>query len=128
MVKAVTYRGTPALEVRRLGVSAPDIDTFAFVPRLDFRDVTIGSRWRATGCPHFRLQGFYLRPTNARADDQVRRNHSTQYFAYPGYDFDRPRREAPQPILIVNGGSGGLYVDNGTDGHFRNLRVRVAVI
>jgi hypothetical protein len=32
------------------------------------------------------------------------------------------------PILIVNGGSVGLYVDNGTDGHFRNLRVRVAVI
>ena len=40
--------------------------------------------------------------------------------------------EAPQPALIVNDlkrgadahGSVGLYVDNGTDGHFRKLRVR----
>jgi hypothetical protein len=39
---------------------------------------------------------------------------------------------APQPVLIVNDlkrgadahGSVGLYVDNGTDGHFRKLRVR----
>jgi hypothetical protein len=49
----------------------------------------------------FRLQGnryeyIYLRPTNGRADDQVRRNHSTQYAAHPGYDFDRFRKEAPE--------------------------------
>jgi hypothetical protein len=42
----------------------------------------------------FRLQGnryeyIYLRPTNGRADDQVRRNHSVQYGAHPDYDFDR---------------------------------------
>ena len=43
----------------------------------------------------FGSDGIYLRPTNGRADDQVRRNHSTQYFAYPGYDFARLRREAP---------------------------------
>lgn len=49
----------------------------------------------------FRLQGnryeyIYLRPTNGRADDQVRRNHSTQYAAYPGFDFDRFRKESPE--------------------------------
>ena len=33
------------------------------------------------------------RPT--AAPNQVRRNRSTQYFSYPGYDFDRLRREAP---------------------------------
>ena len=43
----------------------------------------------------FPCEGIYLRPTNGRADDQVRRNHATQYFSYPGYDFDRLRREAP---------------------------------
>jgi hypothetical protein len=43
----------------------------------------------------FACEGFYIRPTNGRAADQVRRNHATQYFAYPGYDFDRLRREAP---------------------------------
>jgi len=38
---------------------------------------------------------FYLRPTNGRSDDQLRRNHSTQYISAPQYDFDRLRREAP---------------------------------
>jgi hypothetical protein len=49
----------------------------------------------------FRLQGdryeyIYLRPTNGRADDQVRRNHSTQYGAQPDYDYDRLRKESPE--------------------------------
>jgi hypothetical protein len=187
-VRAVDYRGSKALEVRRLVMgAAPDIDTFAFVPGLDFHNGTIdvdvagsplldappGARgfvgvvFRVqTSDGSFGTEGIYLRPTNGRADDQVRRNHSTQYFAYPGYDFARLRRDAPaqyesyvdlvpgewtamrievqgttaklfvggapQPALIVNDlkrgvdahGSVGLYVDNGTDGHFRNLRVR----
>ena len=50
----------------------------------------------------FRLQNdgtyeyIYLRPTNGRADDQVRRNHSTQYSAYPIFDFAQSRKEAPE--------------------------------
>jgi hypothetical protein len=187
-VRAVEYRGGPALEVRRsVSGAAPDIDTFAFVPSLDFHNGTIEVEVAGSPLPDappgargfvgvvFRVQttdgsfaceGIYLRPTNGRADDQVRRNHSTQYFAYPGYDFARLRRdapaqyesyvdlipgewtvmrievngttaklfvgEAPQPALIVNDlkrgadahGSVGLYVDNGTDGHFRKLRIR----
>jgi hypothetical protein len=42
-----------------------------------------------------RFDCFYLRPTNGRADDQVRRNHSTQYIAHPGFPFDKLRAEAP---------------------------------
>ena len=37
----------------------------------------------------------YVRPTNGRADDQVRRNHSTQYSSYPDFDFAKSREEAP---------------------------------
>ncbi len=37
----------------------------------------------------------YIRPTNARADDQLRRNHSTQYIAFPDYEWQRLRSEAP---------------------------------
>jgi hypothetical protein len=49
----------------------------------------------------FRLQNdrfeyIYLRPTNGRADDQVRRNHSTQYGAYPDFDFAESRKQAPE--------------------------------
>jgi hypothetical protein len=42
-----------------------------------------------------KFEAIYIRPTNGRADDQLRRNHSIQYFSYPGYDFDRLRKEAP---------------------------------
>jgi hypothetical protein len=187
-VRAVEYHGSPGLEVRRsVSGAAPDIDTFAFVPGLDFHNGTIEVEVAGSPLPDapagargfvgvvfrvettdgsFGCEGIYLRPTNGRADDQVRRNHSTQYFAYPGHDFSRLRREAParyesyvdlvpgewtamrievedataklfvgtaqQPVLIVNDlkrgadahGSVGLYVDNGTDGHFRKLRIR----
>jgi hypothetical protein len=50
----------------------------------------------------FRLQGdlktydaFYLRPTNGRADDQVRRNHSAQYISHPDWTWSRLRTETP---------------------------------
>src|SRR5215475_512016 len=43
-----------------------------------------------------RYEYIYLRPTNGRADDQVRRNHSTQYSSHPDFDFARSRREAPE--------------------------------
>ena len=39
---------------------------------------------------------FYLRPTNGRADDQVRRNHSTQYISYPDFPWFRLRKESPE--------------------------------
>lgn len=38
---------------------------------------------------------LYIRPTNGRAADQVRRNRATQYFSYPEFKFDRLRQEAP---------------------------------
>ena len=49
----------------------------------------------------FRLQNgrfeyIYLRPTNGRADDQVRRNHSTQYSAHPDFGFAVSRQQAPE--------------------------------
>ena len=39
---------------------------------------------------------FYLRPTNARADDQVRRNHSVQYACEPQWPWQRLRSETPE--------------------------------
>jgi hypothetical protein len=179
------YRDSDALEVRLTGpYRGPDMDTFAFVRGLDFHDGSIEVDVAGSLLPSalggargfigiafridvaggsFASEGLYIRPTNGRADDQIRRNHSTQYFSYPGFDFDRLRREAPgqyeayadmvpdewthlrievsganaqffvgaasQPVLIVHDlkrgadahGSVGLWVDNGTNGHFRNL-------
>ena len=78
----------------------------------------------------FRLQNdqfeyIYLRPTNGRADDQVRRNHSTQYSAYPNFDFAVLRQQSPEKYesyvdlepgvwtrfrIVVQGTTARLYV------------------
>ena len=79
----------------------------------------------------FRLQGdgsyeyIYLRPTNGRADDQVRRNHSTQYSSHPDFSFAVSRKEAPEKYesyvdlepgvwtkykIVVEGRKARLYV------------------
>ena len=42
-----------------------------------------------------RYECFYLRPTNGRADDQLRRNHSVQYESEPDYPWNRLRDESP---------------------------------
>lgn len=42
---------------------------------------------------HF--EGLYIRPTNGRSEDQVRRNRSVQYFSYPDFKYDRFREENP---------------------------------
>ena len=38
---------------------------------------------------------FYIRPTNGRADDQLRRNHATQYTSFPGFPWQKLRQENP---------------------------------
>ena len=43
-----------------------------------------------------RYECFYLRPTNGRTDDQVRRNHSTQYISHPDFPWNRLRKEFPE--------------------------------
>jgi hypothetical protein len=43
-----------------------------------------------------KFENIYIRPTNARADDQVRRNHSIQYFSFPDFPFMRTRKETPE--------------------------------
>ena len=43
-----------------------------------------------------RFECFYLRPTNGRAEDQVRRNHSAQYISVPGFPWHRLRKEFPE--------------------------------
>jgi hypothetical protein len=45
---------------------------------------------------HRTYDAFYLRPTNGRADDQVRRNHSAQYISNPAWPWPRLRKETPE--------------------------------
>ena len=42
-----------------------------------------------------RFESFYLRPSNGRALEQIRRNHAVQYTSAPDYPWHRLREEAP---------------------------------
>ena len=74
-----------------------------------------------------KFECIYIRPDNGRAEDQVRRNHSTQYFSYPDYKFDRLRKEAPEKYesyadmginewitirIVVEGQKAQLFINN----------------
>ena len=42
-----------------------------------------------------KFEAFYLRPTNGRAEDQERRNHSSQYISFPDHPWHKLRKETP---------------------------------
>ncbi len=79
----------------------------------------------------FRLQGdgryeyIYLRPTNGRAEDQVRRNHSTQYSSYPDFDFARSRQEAPEKYESYVDLEPGVWTHYKIEVEGRNARLYV---
>lgn len=111
-VEAATYRGKTAVRVVEDGTVANG-EAYAIVKGADFHNGEIevevagmpakgaGEGARGFVGVAFRVKNgkfeyIYLRPTNGRADDQVRRNHSTQYGQHPDYDFARLRKESPE--------------------------------
>jgi hypothetical protein len=54
----------------------------------------VGFAFRVSSDPS-KYECFYIRPTNGRADDQLRRIHSTQYISMPDYQWSRLRKESP---------------------------------
>lgn len=145
----VTYNGRRALHLS----PPPDRKTsdesvLAIVTATDFKDGTIEAQ--VAGAPRvgapadsrgfigilFRTQehgargeNFYLRPTNGRAEDQLRRNHSAQYESEPDFPWSRLRKESPgvyesyvdlesgawtRMKIVVSGTRAQLYV-NGAD-------------
>ena len=63
-----------------------------------------------------KFECFYLRPTNGRALDQQRRNHSSQYISFPGYPWHKLRKETP--------GKYESYVDL-VPGEWTDVRIEV---
>jgi len=55
----------------------------------------IGLAFRVRTTDTVRYECFYIRPTNGRAEDQLRRNHSTQYISHPKYTWFKLREENP---------------------------------
>jgi hypothetical protein len=145
-ITQTTYKGRSAIQVMPKP-EAENATSYALVEGVSFRDgvievdlagqpgagafagargfIGIAFRIQADG----RYEYIYLRPTNGRADDQIRRNHSTQYSSYPDFDFARSRQEAPEKYesyvdlqpgvwtsykIEVEGRKARLYV-NGTE-------------
>jgi len=112
-IAPANYKGRNAIQVIAKAEAA-NATSYALIKGASFRDGVIevdlagqpaaGASAGARGFIGiaFRIQGdgryeyIYLRPTNGRAEDQIRRNHSTQYSSYPDFDFARSRQEAPE--------------------------------
>ena len=111
-VESVEFKGKRGIKVVEDGQVANG-EAYAVVKGAPFQNGTIEvemaglpAKGAAVGARGFigvafrlrdgRFEYIYLRPTNGRADDQVRRNHSTQYSSFPDFDFARSRKEAPE--------------------------------
>jgi hypothetical protein len=142
-----TYRGRRAVRITE-PETPHETDPLAIIATSDFTDGVIETE--IVGAPRadapaemrgfvgiaFRVQPhgakyecFFLRPTNGRADDQLRRNHSTQYISHPDYPWYKLREENPGVYesyadlvpgewtalkIVVSGVRAQLYV-NGAD-------------
>ncbi len=108
-----THRGRRAVHVVESQMGAPGVEPLAHLPGL-FEDGEIECWLAADRRPDadpdmrgfaglaFRVQEgsarfelLFVRPTNARADDQLRRNHTTQYASLPDWPWHRLRGESP---------------------------------
>ena len=56
----------------------------------------VGIAFRVNPDDYSSYECLYVRPTNARSDNQMRRNHSTQYISHPEYPWYRLREENPE--------------------------------
>lgn len=112
-VEKSSFKGKNALALEIKGEADGD-RTLAILKNIDFHNGTIeamvsgqplanagetargfvGIAFRAASDAS-KMEVFYLRPTNGRANDQLRRNHSSQYISIPGYPWEKLRKEAP---------------------------------
>src|SRR5687767_11856174 len=110
-LEAVKYKGKNAIRV----IGTADGEQLAILKNSDFKNGTIeievsgqplpnanagargfiGLAFRVRQTDSVRYECFYIRPTNGRADDQLRRNHSTQYISHPGYPWFKLREKNP---------------------------------
>lgn len=113
--EAVTYRGVKAVRVTDAADHDSDeVSRVAVVKGLQLKDATVELKLTGDTVPGapatyrgfvgiaFRVNGdvtryecIYLRPKNGRAEDQLQRNHATQYISVPGYPWEKLRAETP---------------------------------
>ena len=114
--ETTTYKGRKALRVHDAAAQGTgDEGRLAILPKTDFQDGTIEVDLAGEPGPNAgegargfvgiafrvapdqsRFECIYLRPTNGRAEDQVRRNHSVQYISIPGFPWHLLRKDFPE--------------------------------
>lgn len=114
--ETVTFKARKALRVRDAAPpDSGDEGRLVILPKTDFQDGVIevdlagepgpGAGEGARGFigvafrvapDQSRFECIYLRPTNGRAEDQMRRNHSVQYISVPGFPWHFLRKEFPE--------------------------------
>jgi hypothetical protein len=146
--ETVTYKGKNALRVTDASPpSAKDGERYVILNKTEFSDgaiefevtgepaagasegargfVGLAFRVSSTSPDAIKYECFYLRPTNGRADDQVRRNHSVQYISYPDFPWQLLRKDFTEKYesyadlvpgewtkvkIVVRGDKARLYV------------------
>ena len=143
VAEQTTYKGRKSLKVAESVNRDPKSSALAILP-LDFHNGVIevdlagtigpgaiptargfvGVAFRVATDP-LKFECFYLRPTNGRAPDQVRRNHSAQYISAPDFPWERLRKQEPEKYesyvdlvpgdwtkvkIVVDGVSAKLFV------------------
>lgn len=144
---AIKQHGKNAVKViKDSAVTGFDEPTFAILKNVRFKDGVIEAKVLSKLLPNapdmargfigiaFRVNDstnkfecIYIRPTNGRADNQLRRNRSIQYFSFPAYKYDRLRKEAAGEYetyadmglnewislkIVVKGTKAQLYLNN----------------
>lgn len=111
--RLVTYQGRPAIRISEQDMMNAE-QNIAILSGSNFRNGVIETEIAGSPRPDapldmrgfvgiaFRVQShgsqfeyFFIRPTNGRADDQLRRNHSTQYCSHPDFPWFQLRNECP---------------------------------
>lgn len=122
VAEPVTHEGRKGVRIgmseeglKKAQASGGEVNPLAVIQGLEFSNGVIEAEIAGSPAPGagegargfigiaFRMQkdmqtydAFYLRPTNGRADDQVRRNHSAQYISHPAWTWQRFRKETPE--------------------------------
>lgn len=147
-MEVVTYRGRRAVRLIP-GKNPEEESVMALVTGMEFKNGTIEAD--VAGIPRpgappaargfvgiaFRVQSdpahfehLFIRPSNGRADDQLRRNHSVQYQSLPDFPWYRLRKESPGVYesytdletgawtkirIVVTGNKAQLYVGGASE-------------
>ena len=141
VVKKVKHRERIALHVTAVEPGRPD--NLVVIRSIEFQNGTIefdvasrpeGKRQNGghagiafhVNADATKYECIYLRPMNGRAENQIQRNHSTQYVSYPDFPWERLRKFQPgkyesyvdllpdkwtQVKIVVSGTKARLYVN-----------------